>query len=340
MQYVGPHHGPVDEPLPGPGGAAPGRFVRSLLFAGLGVASVIASSGAGMAETARHGRGIPVNSPWLSFYGSARQAGDLDRLAATFRLINIDADPDTGNFTPAQIRTLRAGGRNTVLSYLNLGSCERSRRYFRQAPAGLVPCGRNRAAQLGPYPGYPDEIWMNPANAEFQRLIMEHVAPRLVATGIDGFFLDNLEIVEHGARGRRTSGACDRACVAGALALVARLRRAYPGLAIVMQNATGPTTRDAVVDGVPFPRLIDGISREEVYAPRYDRDAEAELLAWRQLGLSAGGSSFSITTLDYVGSCQDRRRTRAVYARSRANGFSPYATISSANQDRVCDWQL
>lgn len=297
-----------------------------------------ASVGAGPAvPRAGRGRGIPANAPWVSFYGSARQAGDLDRIAATFRLINIDADPDAGNFTPAQIRTLKAGGRNTVLSYLNIGSCERSRRYFTHAPAGLVPCGSNRAAQLGPYPGYPDEVWMNPANPDQQRLILEHVAPRLAAAGVDGFFLDNLEIVEHGARGKGTNAPCDRACVSGTLALVARLRRAFPGLLLVMQNATGAATRDAIVDGVPFPRLLDGISREEVYAPRYDRDAEAELLAWQRLPLPP---AFSITTLDYLGNCHDQRRARAVYARSRAHGFSPYVTISSANQDRVCDWRL
>ncbi|HXJ23624.1 MAG TPA: endo alpha-1,4 polygalactosaminidase [Polyangia bacterium] len=303
----------------------------------IGVTWLVSLPASGDVGSGRHARGIRANSPWLSFYGSARQAGDLDRLAATFRLINIDADPDSGNFTPAQIRTLKAGGRNTVLSYLNVGSCERSRRYFHRAPAGLVPCGRNKTAQLGPYPGFPDEVWMNPGNPDYQRLLLEHVAPRLAATGVDGFFLDNLEIVEHGAHGK---GACDRACVAGALALVARLRREFPDLVLVMQNATGPTTRDAVVAGVPFPRLIDGISHEEVYAPRYDRDAESELLAWKRLGLSIDGSPFSITTLDYVGSCRDRRRALVAYERSRANGFSPYATISSANQDRVCDWQL
>jgi cysteinyl-tRNA synthetase, unknown class len=300
---------------------------RRLLLAGAACLVSLPASGQ------PHRRGIRANSPWVSFYGSARQAGDLERIAATFRLINIDADPDTGNFTPAQIRTLKAGGRNTVLSYLNIGSCERSRRYFEHAPPGLVPCGHNRPAQLGAYAGFPDEIWMNPANPAYQRLILEHVAPRLAATGVDGFFLDNLEIVEH-------HRACDRACVAGALMLVARLRRQFPDLALVMQNATSATTREAVVGGVPFPRLIDGISHEEVYAPRYDRDAEAELLAWQRLGLSVGDTPFSITTLDYVGSCRERRRARAAYERSRAKGFSPYATISSANQDHVCDWQL
>ncbi len=291
MQHHVPGHCGAEERRPRLRTAARRQVLRGLLVAtGLGAASLPASGGVGTADRGRHLRGIRANTPWLSFYGSAQQAGDLNRLAATFRLINIDADPDSGNFTPAQIRTLKAGGRNTVLSYLNLGSCERSRRYFRQAPAGLVPCGRNRAAQLGPYPGYPDEVWMNPANADLPAL---DPGARRAAAGGDG----RRRVLpgqprDRGARGPRPRNRrpCDRDCVAGALTLVARLRRAFPDLALVMQNATGPTTRDAIVDGVPFPRLIDGISREEVYAPRYDRDAEAELLAWRQLGLSAGGS--------------------------------------------------
>src|SRR3954468_7122614 len=120
-------------------------------------AGATAAERAAIARAARgHGRAIQANAPWLSFYGSAKQMGDLEQVAATFRLINIDADPDTGNFTPEQIRILRAGGRNTVLSYLNLGSCERPRRYFRRAPSGLVPCSANRAARLGVYRGFPD----------------------------------------------------------------------------------------------------------------------------------------------------------------------------------------
>jgi cysteinyl-tRNA synthetase, unknown class len=293
------------------------------------------------AEGARPGAGpgIRANAPWLSFYGSARQMGDLDAVAGTFRLINIDADPDAGNFAPSQIRKLKAGGRNTVISYLNIGSCERTRQYWKRAPAGLLSCAANRAAQIGPYRGFPDEIWMNPANAEYQRLIVEHVAPRLAATGVDGFFLDNLEIVEHGATGGGTGAPCNRACVNGTLALVARLRRAFPGLVLVMQNATSATTREAVVEGVPFPRILDGVSHEEVYAPRYDRAAEAELVAWEAAARRAG-ARLSITTLDYLGNCRDRQRAQQVYSRSRAKGFSPYVTISSANQDKVCDWRL
>lgn len=315
-----------------PGGAAP---VVGAILVGL----LVAAPGRAENDKAGAGPGIRANAPWLSFYGTAEQMGDLASVAATFRLINVDADPDTGNFTPAQIRQLKAAGRNTVISYLNVGSCERTRRYWKRAPEGLVPCAANRAAQIAPYRGFPDEVWMNPSNPDYQRLILEHVAPRLAATGVDGFFLDNLEIVEHGAGGAGTGAPCDRACVTGTLALVARLRRAFPGLVLVMQNATSATTREAVVGGVPFPRILDGVSHEEVYAPRYDRAAESELLAWAAAANRDGGR-FSITTLDYVGSCRDRRRAQRVYSRSRANGFSPYATISSANQDTVCDWRL
>src|SRR3954467_3158469 len=100
----------------------------------LGIAIAVVAAGAPAAPAgpapARQ-RGIRENAPWVSFYGTARQIGDLRRVAGAFRLLNIDADPPAGNFTRADIETLRAGGRNTVLSYLNVGACERYRSYWR-----------------------------------------------------------------------------------------------------------------------------------------------------------------------------------------------------------------
>ena len=130
--------------------------------------------------TRGRGPGFATPRPWVSFYGSAAQMGDLAKVAATYRIINIDADPGASNFTDAQLKVLKAGGKNRVLSYLNVGSCELSRDYWSKAPAGFVGCGPNRAAHLGTYEGYPDETWMDPSNADYRRLIVEHVAPRLV----------------------------------------------------------------------------------------------------------------------------------------------------------------
>lgn len=280
-------------------------------------------------------RGIPSGGPWVSYYGDAEDV-DLARMAATFRVIDIDADPGLGNFTPAQIAALKAQGRNKVLSYLNLGACERFRTYWDTAPAGLVPCGANAKAQRGAYEGYPDETWMTPADPDYQRLILEHVAPRLVAQGVDGFYLDNLEIVEHGTQ--TANGPCGATCSQGGLDLVYELRRKYPNLTIVMQNATGERTRTGSSNGVPFALLIDGIAREEVYKPRPDAEAQAELARWAGMGLAPGGVPFWVGTLDYVGGCGNAAEASAAYAPARARGFSPYVADASAGLQAVCYW--
>ncbi len=280
-------------------------------------------------------RGIPMNAPWLSFYGSAAQMGDLQEAASAFRLIDVDVDPGVKNFTAAQITTLKNGGRTTVLSYLNVGACEMFRSYWSNVPAGFVSCSANTAAQIGPYGGYPDEVWMNVSDPAYQTLIVEYVAPRLVAAGADGFFLDNLELVEHGQNA--SDGPCDAICAQGGLDLVRMLRAKYPDLYIVMQNATGNATRLGFSAGIPFPTLLDGVSAEEVYQP-YSATREAELVAWQSLGLVFNQRPFSITTEDYVGDCTSTSRAQAIYDQSRARGFSPYVTISSADQNTVCYW--
>ncbi len=283
------------------------------------------------------GPGFPEAGPWISFYGSAAQMGDLARVAKTFRIINIDADPTAANFTDAQIDILRAGGKNRVLSYMNVGACERYRSYWSSAPPGIVSCGSNRAAHRGTYEGYPDETWMDLGDAEYQKLIVEHVAKRL-APRVDGFYLDNMEIVEHSPT--TTNGPCSPACKQGGLDLVRKLRDAFPKHLIVMQNATGAFTRTGKTDGIPFPMLLDGVAHEEVYAPKYDETAEEELLAWRALNLvTSTGRPFWIATEDYVGGCGNKPAAISALARSRAKGFSPCVTDESGSQKVVCYWE-
>jgi cysteinyl-tRNA synthetase len=280
--------------------------------------------------------GFARTAPWLSFYGSAAQMGDLAKAAATFRIIDLDADPVVRGFAPAEIAQLKGGGQNRVISYLNLGSCEKFRDYWSQAPAGLVPCGANTRAQLGPYAGYADEVWMNPGDADYQRLILEHVAPRLVAQGVDGFFLDNLEVVEHGTA--TSNGPCDDACAQGGLDLVRRLKEKFPSMLLVMQNATSARTLEGTTGGIPFPALLDGVTHEEVTFPTADPQARDELQRWQMLALKPGGQTFFIGTEDYVGGCDNTTDARTAYTVARGAGFSPYATDRSMGQQSVCYW--
>jgi cysteinyl-tRNA synthetase len=291
---------------------------------------------AGSPQDGGSGRGFPALAPWVSYYGTAKNL-DIAKAAATFRILNIDADPDVGAMSPSDIATLKASGKNRVISYLNLGSCEEFRSYWKSAPAGLVPCEKNTAAKIGPYDGYPDETWMNVGEPQYQRLLLEHVAQRIADTGVDGFFLDNMEIVEHGTA--TTNGPCDAACSQGGLDLVRKLRERFPEKLIVLQNGTSDVTRLGKTGGVAFPSLLDGLSHESIFAPSPgDPSAEAELVAWKGMNLSPGGRPFFIGTEDYVGSCNNTLEARAVYAKSRANGFSPYAVDKSAGQQVVCYW--
>jgi cysteinyl-tRNA synthetase len=241
-----------------------------------------------------------------------------------------------GSWTPAEIAELKAGGRNRVISYLNVGSCETYREYFKKAPPGFVPCGQNLRAQRGRYAGYPDEIWMDPSDANYSKLIVHHVALRLARTGVDGFFLDNMEIVEHGDK--TNNGPCGDRCRQGGLELIADLRRAYPDHLIVMQNATSDITRLGVTEAGPLPQLLDGISHEQVFAPERDAQALTELRAWAAMKLRPGGRSFFIGVEDYVGTCKNIKKALATYVEIRRNGFSPYATDASAGQQQICYW--
>jgi len=282
-------------------------------------------------------RGFPEGAPWVSFYGTASEMGDLKKVADTFRVINIDVDPEGANFTKAEIVTLKNGGKNRVISYFNLGSCEDFRSYWDTVPSGFVSCSANKAAQRGAYDGYPDETWMDVGNADYQKLLVEHVAPRLVDMGIDGFFFDNLEIVEHGTA--TTNGPCDKACSQGGLDLVRKLREKFPDMLFVMQNATSTVTMNGKTGGLDYPTLLDGISHEEPFTPMPgDKSVQDELVAWKKLGLSPGGHAFWIATEDYVGTCTNTKDAKAIYDASRAIGFSPYATDDSAGQKVVCYW--
>jgi cysteinyl-tRNA synthetase, unknown class len=282
------------------------------------------------------GRGFPATGPWVSFYGAAKAVKPLARVAERFRIINIDADPGVGGWTPAEIAELKAGGRNRVISYLNVGACEGFREYYTKAPPGFVPCKQNLRAQRGRYAGYPDEIWMDPSNLDYAKLIVDHVALRLARAGVDGFFLDNLEIVEHGDK--TNNGPCGDRCRQGGLELMASLRRAYPDHLIVMQNATSDITRLGTTELGPLPQLLDGISHEQVLAPERDAQALHELRAWQAMKLQPGGKPFFIGVEDYVGTCRNLKKARAIYSENRRHGFSPYATDASAGQQKICYW--
>jgi cysteinyl-tRNA synthetase len=225
---------------------------------------------------------------------------------------------------------MKSGGQNRVISYLNVGSCETYRSYWSKCVAS--------GALTSTYDGYPDEKWANLGNAAYQSLIVDDVAQKLAARGVDGFFLDNLEVVEHGTS--TTNGPCDAACAQGGLDLVWKLRQRFPQLLIVMQNATGAFTRNATTHGVAYRTLLDGISHEEVYSNGGDANARQEMLAWKGLGLTVAGRPFWLAVEDYAGACSSAKKSaaQALASQAQADGLSSYVTDASGSQTKPCYW--
>ncbi|MFP6562484.1 endo alpha-1,4 polygalactosaminidase [Paraburkholderia sp. B3] len=277
-------------------------------------------------------RNLNPQGAWVVYYGSGSQA-DLARMASTFKLIVVDADPANGSpaVTPAQIATLRSNGA-TVLSYLNFGACETWRTYWSSAPAGFLSCSANTAAQLGKMAGY-SEYWMNPANSDYQHLIADYVAPQLMATGVDGLMLDNFEIVGHGAGA--TDGPCDATCAQGGLDLVARLRNDFPDAPIVLNHAP-VTALSGTSGGIAFPMLVDGDFGEQVFAPAVDTGQVQELQTWRSVEAGLPRSAFFTGSLDYMTDCTQTSAAQSDWNASLAAGLNPSVATSALNT--VCWW--
>jgi cysteinyl-tRNA synthetase len=280
-------------------------------------------------------RALPPGPTWVAYYGAAADI-DVERLGRTFKVIVIDADPDpdTDNapaFDATQIALLKAHGAK-VLSYLNFGACEQSRSYWSKVPAGFVSCSENKAAQLGRYQGYP-EYWMNVGNARFQHLIADYVAPRLVAAGVDGLMLDNVEVIDHSRDA--PEGICDATCRQGGLDLVATLRSRYPKLSIVLNNA--PASALGATGGrVAFPLLVDGVFAEDVFLPSTSRSLVAQLRAWSDAARIAGRHHFFVGTLDYATSCSANAAAQSAWNSSMRAGFSP--SVATIDLDSICWW--
>jgi cysteinyl-tRNA synthetase, unknown class len=285
-------------------------------------------------NTPRHQRGIDVSAPFLAFRGRASQMGDLGRVAQAFRMIAVDAEPADMRFTRAQVEALRGDGRNTVLGIVNVGFCDRTQFYWKAAPDELLPCAANLHAQIGERSDHPQQVWMALDDYEYQELIVNYVAPRIVRAGVDGLFLDGMELLDHDDDD--DEAACDADCVAGGVALLAALRKEFPDLPIVMNGGISKRVR-TTIGRRRVPYLLDGVVGEDIYLPSYDAQKEADLLDWRAQR-AVNGRPFAVISQDHVASCDDANAARLVYQSSLAHGFSPAVDLAATSRARVCFW--
>ncbi|MFC0905924.1 endo alpha-1,4 polygalactosaminidase [Clostridium sp. MT-14] len=90
---------------------------------------------------------------------------------------------DASYYTKDQIDYLHENGVK-VYSYLNIGSIEDFRSYY----------NKFKDMALGSYDNWPNEKWVDVSNSKWKNYVMNVLGKNLKDKGIDGFFLDNLDV--------------------------------------------------------------------------------------------------------------------------------------------------
>lgn len=231
--------------------------------------------------------GLPLDDPAAS------------RLAP-FDLVVVDGE----GATTALVDALQADG-GLVLGYLSIGTIEEGRSWT----AAADPYRLDRWEEW-------DEDYADVADPGFRRLMVEQVAPQLLATGVDGLFLDNTDMfIGHPAQAEG---------MVELVAALASLVHARGGL-VFAQN--GDEVVDALVDH------LDGWNREDVsatysfehaaYEPVDARDTAAAQATLERLA----DEGLLVTTTDYVADGDDDATRRAVEAACEAGAVPFVADI-------------
>jgi uncharacterized protein (TIGR01370 family) len=251
------------------------------------------TGGASSELRARRLRDLAEARRWAPVFGGTDVAG-----LQSYDLVVLDCvgDRDGSEISAADLATLHSSG-VLVLSYLSVGTLEAWRPY-----AELVP----PSWTLADVEDWPDERYVNGGEPGWQE-IMETEARRLSARGLDGLYLDNLDVAEDFPETR-----------GGVIDLVLKLRAAVPEMLLIAQNGL------SVADELP----IDGISHEDTFW-RWDggyRPSSAEETAAIVRGLRALRSrGLPVLTLDYTPVVSDA--AGEVVARSLAEGFVPAVSV-------------
>lgn len=236
--------------------------------------------------------------------GTGTLLGDLSRYEP-YDLVVVDGD----EVTAAQVTELKSQGA-VVLGYLSVGTIERWRTWAKRA----IPY------RLGRVQGWSGEHYADTSKAGYRRLVLDVAAPPILAKGLDGLFLDNVDMIETHPRQRAGMYALVRA-------LAARVH-ARPGGVVMAQNGA-PVMQ-------PLVPLLDAWNREDVSAtfdgrryraqpPAATRTALAELRAMKARGLL-------VTATDYT-AAEGTSLGRRSAARACSAGAVPF--VSNIDLTRI-----
>ena len=235
---------------------------------------------------------------WAFAIGDGDLSGNVVARYAAYDLIVLDGQETSAG----QVRALRRAGK-LVLAYLDVGTIEPGRPWYRQA----------KPYRLNYWPDW-GEWYADVDAAGFRRLISRRVAPGMLRKGFSGLFLDNTDMVETHTGQRKGMDELVRG--------LSRLVHAKHGF-LFAQNG-----EDTIA---PLLRYYDGWNREDVSATysfgrhRYVRQSHAEIAeADHALRRIARAGLLTLAT-DYT-AAGDTAAQRAAVSNACAAGALPFVS--------------
>ena len=186
----------------------------------------------------------PTDKDWSVYIGKDTLSDkDVSRLQGKSNVV-IDAQNPISKET---ISKLRASG-TKVYSYLNIGSVEKYRSYYKKFEDYTKDT----------YENWEDEKWMDVSNKKWRDFVVNNLAEKIISKGCDGLWLDNLDVYEEYPSDK-----------------------AYQGLVNILEGLNEKGVKIYVNGGNKFvsrlikdgkANLVDGVMQEEVFTEIKDYD--------------------------------------------------------------------
>ena len=146
---------------------------------------------------------------------------------------------DGQNYSASDIASLKKAG-HIVYSYLNIGSVESNRYYYK----------RFKSLRLKTYQNWEDEYWVNVGKKKWRNFIVDTIAAKIAAKGVDGFWVDNCDVYEYNKK---------KSIYKGLVKILTRLQKFHKKITI---NGGDQFVTPLIKKGKK--NLIDGVVQEEV----------------------------------------------------------------------------
>jgi len=255
-------------------------------------------------------KAAPAGVPWVVYYADKEPVKAFE----PYRLLVLDS-----KYHPP-LRPLKDRGK-TLLGYISLGEVEQHRPWFDRVKGWGILSEEN--------PNWPGSFYVDVRDKRWVKLVVEELVPAILRLGFDGIFLDTLDNPPHLERtdAKRWAGMTE-----GAARLVRAIRTNWPNIRI-MQNRAYEILPDVA-------GALDYALGESVYAgwdfeakkPHLQTEDDYRFQVEALQGARRLNPKLDLFSLDYWDP-NDAEGIRRIYARQRANGFSPY--VSVVELDRI-----